>query len=291
MVAEAEHPVSPLDHRPCQSLEVGQADAFRRQADPFQQAEPRCDAGEAGRPQTRIGQHRIERRPLPGQPSDEPRRQRQLQQCAEAMRAIGPAAEVGTAVGGETGVGNDAGVHLVAQLLQQGGGVGSEAVAPGPVDFGSRAEIDGDRLGQGRQLAPFQLARQVAGVGVGPRHHLVIGRVDPGMEMGADLAFPHLHQPPEHRHRSGRRRHRPIHQIGGNNAPTVEQWMDVGLRRDGCHRDRVPREGLRPVELLFGVDDHDKLGGGFSHPETLALRPGTAHIANARTNPSNGVWP
>ena len=65
---------------------------------------------------------------------------------------------------------------------------GPEAVAPGAIDQGLDAEIALDRPGQRAELLALQLGREVAGIGETISYLLDMRRVDPGMEMRADVA-------------------------------------------------------------------------------------------------------
>ena len=74
-------------------------------------------------------------------------------------------------------------------------------------------------------------------------------------------------QAPEEGDRFGIGGNRIIDQIGRDGAEAIVDFVRPRLRRDRAGRDILPREGRRPVELLFGVDDDDQLGRhGASRP-------------------------
>ena len=86
-------------------------------------------------------------------------------------------------------------------------------------------------------------------------------RRHPGMEVGADLGLAGVAQRREEAHRRRVGRDRIVDDIGGDDAEAVVQSVGAGLGRDRAGRNACPREGLRPVELLLGVDDDQQLGG------------------------------
>ena len=174
----------------------------------------------------------------------------------EGMRAIG--GEVASACGGKGGVGDDATVHLVAEACQEPGRVGPDAVRAGPENAGLQAERVLDGLGQAGELAVFEAGREIAGIGVPGADGLLGGRVDPGVEVSADLAACVFGPGAEEGDGIGAGGDGVVYEVGGDDPVTVEDSLECGQTLDVLHRAAFGIGWLVPVEFFLGIDDDEE---------------------------------
>ena len=174
---------------------------------------------------------------------------------AEPVRTIRAATKVRAVIGAEIGVRHDAEIDEIAEIVQDLRGGGADAVAAGLVDDRPGAERGIDGSGQHLDLAAFQPRLEVAGIGIARVDRFVMGRVHPGVKMGADQAEPGVVKLPQGRDRYRSGRDGIIDDIGGDEAETGENVLRLVLGGDGRDGHVAAMERGVPVEFLLRVDD------------------------------------
>ena len=130
--------------------------------------------------------------------------------------------EIGTGFAAEIGARNNAYVDFVAELGEDTGRRPPDAVSARFVNPRADSDIVFDAVRKLDELLPFELERQVAGVGVLVGNLLDERRIVPGLQMGADLAGTRLMQVADKFEGFGRAADRKIEDEGRPHAISFE---------------------------------------------------------------------
>ena len=172
------------------------------------------------------------------------------------------------------------GVHRHARFAQDRGGVGADTVAAGAIDLRRYSQVRNDCVAQREELRTLERIRKVACEAVELAKILLEWRIDPGVEVNADLGRAGGECGAERRGRFGGRGYRVVDQEQRCHAELLAERLEAREGGDGLQPVAVAPNRRRPVEFLFGVDGNEKSrrraggeGGGQGQGRYLHQRP------------------
>src|SRR6516165_4802733 len=185
---------------------------------------------------------------------------------AEPIGAGAAMREIGPEFAGEIGAGDDAHVDLVAELCKDVRRCPADPISARFVDAWTDPDILLNAEGQSDQLLPFELERQIAGIGILVRHRLDQGWIIPGLQMGADFADPRVMQIADELVCLRCAAHWVVEDEGRPNVVSLEDPLRLGLAFDRSDTHCPPWSVRRPIKFSFGIDDDHENWRLFGRP-------------------------
>lgn len=177
--------------------------------------------------------------------------------------------------------GTDRRIDCHAMLNQHVGGSRAQAISPGAIDQWGGAEAIFDRAAQSAELFALKRGGEVSGKGIGLSHILVMGRVNPGMQLHADFGLALRNRIAQCCAGGGRCRHGKVDQIDRHDAGTLAEFLKAGEPGNRMEGITFAPDWAGPVEFLFGIDSQQKALAEISReadPLRMARQIGDARL-------------
>ena len=181
----------------------------------------------------------------------------------------------GAEFAGKIGARNDAHVDFVAELSKYTVRSPPDTVSACFVDARAHSNIRFDAVRQLDQFLPFELEREIAGIGVLIGDLLDQRRIVPGLQVSADFARPGAMQITKKLVCFGCAADGVIEHEGRPHGISLEDPQRPILTSDRGDADCPPGPGRLPVEFGFGIDDNHQhwplLGRPVDHPPGIRV--------------------